>query len=214
MEMNTRLQVEHPITEWVTGVDLVRWQIEIAQGARLPELLPASRGHAIEARLYAEDPARGFLPCPGRIEQLFPAGGPGVRDDCGVYAGYSVPIYYDPMIGKLSVWAPTREQAIERLRRALAEYLVSGITTNIAWLRRVIDHPEFRSGDYDTGFLERRAEELTERTEPGAREAAAMAAALTAYRSGSRQATSAVEKPHAGRSLWREQGRLKSLRRP
>src|SRR5205814_7566521 len=137
LEMNTRLQVEHPVTEWCTGLDLVRWQIEIADGARLPlsqaDVQP--RGHAIEARLYAEDPARNFMPSPGAILELRLAQGPGVRNDCGFESGSEVPRYYDPMIGKLAVWAPTRALAIERLRRALGETVVKGIVTNVAYLK-------------------------------------------------------------------------------
>jgi len=157
LEMNTRLQVEHPVTEWCTGLDLVRWQIEVAQGARLPwsqdDVLRNLRGHAIEARLYAEDPARNFMPSPGTIEELRLAAGPFVRNDCGVESGSEVPRYYDPMIGKLAVWAGTREAAIARLRRALSETLVKGITTNTGYLKRILDLEEFRRGDYDTSLL-------------------------------------------------------------
>ncbi len=183
LEMNTRLQVEHPITEWIFGVDLVRWQIEVAQGSDLPlaqaDLRP--RGHAIEARVYAEDPQRNFMPSPGKIQTLRVPAGPGVRDDGGVYPGYTVPIYYDPMISKLSAWAATREQAIERLRRALSEYVITGIATNVRWLRRVLDHADFRSGNYDTNFLARRAEELRTPSDASLEEPALLAAALQAY---------------------------------
>src|SRR5262249_17833530 len=146
LEMNTRLQVEHPVTELCTGLDLVRLQIEVASGARLPltQADVAPRGHAIEARVYAEDPERNFMPSPGRIQALRVPAGPFTRDDGGVYPGYTVPIYYDPMISKLSAWAPDRPQAIERLRRALAEYVVTGISTNLQYLRRVLDHDDFR----------------------------------------------------------------------
>ena len=157
LEMNTRLQVEHPVTEWCTGLDLVRWQIEVAQGARLPwsqdDVVKNLRGHAIEARLYAEDPSKNFLPSPGTIHELRLASGPFVRNDCGVESGSEVPRYYDPMIGKLSVWADTRAAAIGRLRRALSETVVKGITTNTSYLRRILDLEEFRRGDYDTGLL-------------------------------------------------------------
>src|SRR5436305_252383 len=139
LEMNTRLQVEHPVTEWCTGLDLVRWQIEVADGAHLAwkqEDVPRNlRGHAIEARLYAEDPAKNFLPSPGVITDARLAAGPGVRNDWGVESGSEVPRYYDPMIGKLAVWAQTREQAIARLRRALSETVVKGIITNTRYLR-------------------------------------------------------------------------------
>jgi len=157
LEMNTRLQVEHPVTELCTGLDLVRWQIEIAQGARLPwtqaDVAKNLRGHAVEARLYAEDPAKGFLPSPGRILELRLADGPGVRNDCGVEPGSEVPRYYDPMIGKLACWAQTRAEAIARLQRALGETVVTGITTNTSYLRGVLGLEEFQRGDYDTSLL-------------------------------------------------------------
>src|SRR5215470_19256417 len=156
LEMNTRLQVEHPITEWVLGQDLVAWQIKVAQGERLPFLRTLSpRGHAIEARIYAEDPSRNFLPSPGVIRHLSVPSGPWIRDDSGVYSGCTVSTFYDPLISKLSVWAPTREEAILRLRRALREYVVKGITTNVHFLQAVLEHPQFVAGDYDTGLLTR-----------------------------------------------------------
>ena len=167
LEMNTRLQVEHPVTEMVTGLDLVRMQLEVAQGLPiLPQAQVVRRGHAIEARLYAEDAARGFLPSPGTITYLRPPGGPGIRDDGGVYAGWTVSPFYDPLLSKLVAWAPTREQAIARLIRALGDYVVHGITTNVAWLAAALDHPAFRSGDYDTGFCARYARELLPAARP------------------------------------------------
>lgn len=155
LEMNTRLQVEHPVTEWITGLDLVALQIGIAQGEPLPFSQDdlSIRGHSIEARIYAEDPQSGFLPAPGSIEHLHVPSGPYVRDDSGVVFGSEVTSLYDPMISKLSVWGADRAQAIARLDRALAEYKVIGVTTNIAFLRRVLDQPEFHSGDFDTGFI-------------------------------------------------------------
>jgi acetyl-CoA carboxylase biotin carboxylase subunit len=133
LEMNTRLQVEHPVTEMVTGVDLVRLQIRIAEGDRLPfrQADLAQRGHAIECRVYAEDPDQGFLPSPGRITALRAPGGPGVRDDSGVYEGYEVPVHYDPLVSKLVVWAESRAAAIERMRRAVSEYRLLGIRTTL-----------------------------------------------------------------------------------
>ena len=179
LEMNTRLQVEHPVTEWVTGQDLVAWQIRVAEGEKLPFLEPLRpRGHAIEARIYAEDPAKGFLPSPGRIDFLRVPGGPNVRDDSGVYAGYTVPSFYDPMISKLSVWAPTRREAIARMKRALSEYVVKGITTNIRYLLAMMDSLEFVKGDYDTGFLGRAHQALLGSMEPRLREVALMASAV------------------------------------
>ena len=128
LEMNTRIQVEHPVTELVTGVDLVRTQIEIAAGAKLPfkQKDLAQRGWAIECRIYAEDPAAGFVPAPGKIETLRFPDGPGVRNDAGVYAGAEVPVFYDPMISKLAVWGANRDEAIDRMRRALGEFVISG----------------------------------------------------------------------------------------
>jgi acetyl-CoA carboxylase biotin carboxylase subunit len=218
LEMNTRLQVEHPITEWCTGLDLVRWQIEVAAGARLPwaqeDVLRSLRGHAIEARLYAEDPARNFLPSPGTILELRAAEGPGVRNDLGVESGSEVPRYYDPMIGKLAVWARTRDEAIARLRRALGETVIRGITTNTAYLKRVLDLEEFRKGDYDTGLLSRAQERLL-RTERTGDEEIALAAAAIWQLAQDRRA--ALAQPANGAepagSPWRRAGMLSALRR-
>jgi len=159
LEMNTRLQVEHPITELVTGIDLVREMVTIAAGEPLT-LEPEARGVAIEARLCAEDPARGFAPSPGRIESLVTAAGPGIRDDSGIDAGSLVSPHYDPLLAKLAVWAPNRAQAVARLRRALGETIITGIDTNVAFLERLLATPEVAAGNYDTGFVERRAAEL------------------------------------------------------
>ena len=155
LEMNTRLQVEHPVTEWITGLDLVAWQIRIAQGEKLTFCQDELHfeGHAIEARIYAEDPQAGFMPAPGVIEHLHVPSGPFLRDDSGVYAGAEVTPLYDPMISKLSVWAPDRAAAIRRLWRGLGEYRVVGLTTNIGFLRRCLRADAFASGDYDTGFV-------------------------------------------------------------
>jgi acetyl-CoA carboxylase biotin carboxylase subunit len=162
LEMNTRLQVEHPITELVSGLDLVREMVLIAQGEKLSfaqeDLM--SRGAAIECRIYAEDPTSGFLPSPGTIENLVTPSGPGVRDDGGAYPGCVISSFYDPLISKLSVWAPNRERAVARMRRALAEYVVTGIRTNLSFHEKLFAHPEFAAGRYDTGFLERNKDEL------------------------------------------------------
>ena len=157
LEMNTRLQVEHPVTELVTGFDLVREQIRVAAG------LPLSftqgdvhwTGHAVECRVYAEDPEQNFMPSPGRITRLKLPTGPGVRDDGGVYEGAEVSIYYDPMISKLATWGRTREEAIERMRRALSEYAVGGIKTTLPFFREVMRDEEFVAGRLDTGFIPR-----------------------------------------------------------
>ncbi|MES1157612.1 MAG: acetyl-CoA carboxylase biotin carboxylase subunit [Haliangium ochraceum] len=161
LEMNTRLQVEHPVTELITGVDLVRWQIAVAEGNPLPlsqEEIPR-RGAAVECRIYAEDPVK-FLPSPGTITSLRVPAGPGIRDDSGVTAGSVISVHYDPMISKLAAHGATRAEAIDRMRRALGEYHVGGIRTNLAFHRRALRHPAFIAGTYDTGFSERYRAEL------------------------------------------------------
>jgi acetyl-CoA carboxylase biotin carboxylase subunit len=158
LEMNTRLQVEHPITEAVTGVDLVQWQIRIARGERLtldPARLVQPNGHAIECRVYAEDPEAGFMPSPGRIAGLSVPHGPGIRDDSGVSEGDEVPIFYDPLISKLIAWGEDRPHALARMGRALAEYDVRGIKTTIPFFKRLLDDEDFRSARFDTTFVDR-----------------------------------------------------------
>jgi acetyl-CoA carboxylase biotin carboxylase subunit len=182
LEMNTRLQVEHPITELVTGIDLVREMVRIAQGEPIgfPQQALAARGAAIECRVYAEDPANGFLPSPGVVDTLVTPAGPGVRDDGGAYAGCTISSHYDPLISKLCVWAATRNQAIFRMRRALSEYVVTGIRTNLAFHEQLLAHPEFVDGHYDTGFIERHKTALlaAPRLDKSRREALAVAAAV------------------------------------
>ncbi len=210
LEMNTRLQVEHPVTEWVTGVDLVAWQIRVAEGDKLPFDEPLKpRGHSIEVRIYAEDPARNFMPSPGRIQYLRVPGGPNVRDDSGVFPGYTVPNWYDPMISKLSVWAQNRPAAIARMKRALGEYVVKGITTNIRYLRAIMDHPEFASGDYDTGFLMRAHAQLLGSDDPRLSEIAAIASAVWAHQRDEKAKHSLHQKQknEGGVSAWRLAGR-------
>jgi len=158
LEMNTRLQVEHPITEMVTGVDLVQWQIRLAQGEKLtldPQALLAPRGHALECRIYAEDPDAGFMPSPGHIDRLRLPAGPGIRHDSGAEAGSEVPIFYDPMISKLIAWGEDRAQAIARMRRALVEYEVVGIKTSVPFFRWLLAQAEFEKGHFDTTYLDR-----------------------------------------------------------
>ncbi len=157
LEMNTRLQVEHPITEMVTGVDLVRWQIRIARGERLtldPERLLTPHGHAIECRIYAEDPDNNFLPSPGRIQDLRVPAGPGIRDDSGATAGLDVPIFYDPMISKLIAWSEDRPAAVARMQRALREYVVAGIKTTVPFFTWLFDQPEFHQSAFHTTYLD------------------------------------------------------------
>jgi len=156
MEMNTRIQVEHPVTEMLTGVDLVKEQIRVAAGMPLSiSTLPPLRGHVIECRVNAEDPARGFQPSPGRIIAFHPPGGPGVRLDTHVYAGYTVPPYYDSLLAKLVCEGRDREEARRRMKIALESFIIEGVTTTIPFLARVMDNPRFRAGEVDTKFLER-----------------------------------------------------------
>lgn len=156
LEINTRLQVEHPITEMVTGIDLVRQQLEIAAGNKLSLTQKdiVSRGHAIECRIYAEDPANGFFPSPGKIEFLKEPKGPGIRNDCGVYTGFEVPVEYDPIISKLVVHAETRPQAIDKMVKALKDYIILGVRTPIDFLMDVMKSQPFSKGDVYTNFIE------------------------------------------------------------
>ena len=165
MEMNTRLQVEHPITEEVIGVDLVKEQIKVADGQvlQLKQENIQQRGHAIECRICAEDTEMNFMPSPGIIKQITEPNSIGVRIDSYVYEGYEIPIYYDPMIGKLIVWATNREYAIERMRRVLHEYKLTGVKNNISYLRAIMDTPDFVEGHYDTGFITKNGEYLQQR---------------------------------------------------
>jgi len=157
LEMNTRLQVEHPVTEMVTGVDIVKEQIRIAAGEKLSlrQEDVKQTGHAIECRVYAEDPDRNFMPCPGLITSLRTPGGPGVRDDSGVFEGFEIPIYYDPIISKLVAWGKDREEAIARMRRALNEYVVTGVKTTIPFHIRVMNNRHFLEGNFNTNFIDK-----------------------------------------------------------
>ena len=163
MEMNTRIQVEHPVTEFVTGVDLVKMQIRIAAGEELPFKQEDIRltGHAIECRINAENPAQGFRPSPGRITALHMPGGPGIRIDTAVYSGYEITPYYDSMIAKLIAYAPTREEALKKMDWALAEFLVEGVDTNIDFQLKLLRDPDVEDGNYDIGFLGRNLGRLT-----------------------------------------------------
>ncbi len=158
MEMNTRIQVEHPITEFVTGIDLVKAQLKIAAGKELPYSQEDIRvkGHSIECRINAESPEKGFRPSPGRINALHIPGGPGIRIDSSVYSGYEITPYYDSMIAKLIVYAPTRKEAIAKMKWALAEFIVEGVDTNIDFQLSLIRDPAFEEGNYDIGYLGRR----------------------------------------------------------
>src|SRR3954467_12239837 len=163
MEMNTRIQVEHPVTEMLTGIDLVKEQIRVAAGEPLSvKTLPPLRGHVIECRVNAEDPARNFQPSPGKIHTYHPPGGNGVRIDSHVYAGYSVPPFYDSMIAKVICQGKDREEALAKMRLALETFIIEGPTTTIPFLARVMQNPRFRSGDVDTKFLEREPDLMKE----------------------------------------------------
>jgi acetyl-CoA carboxylase, biotin carboxylase subunit len=218
LEMNTRLQVEHPITEMVTGLDLVRWQIRIARGERLdidPDAVLSPRGHAIECRVYAEDPDNNFLPSPGRILQLRAPAGPGIRDDSGASAGLDVPIFYDPMISKVAAWAEDRPHALARMRRALEEYLVTGIKTTLPFFSWLLVQPEFIQGRFHTSYLDdvlsaRNGRPFGEGV-PRMEEIAAIAAAIHATLSpGTAVCPSAALQPATGR--WKAQARVDGLR--
>jgi acetyl-CoA carboxylase biotin carboxylase subunit len=162
IEMNTRIQVEHPVTEWVTGIDLVAAMINIAAGAPLPyrqeELAP--RGVAIECRINAEDPDRDWRPCPGRVTDYLPPGGFGVRVDSGIYIGYEIPHYYDSLIAKLIVWGNDRQEAIRRMQRALGEFRIAGVVTTVPFLQRIMENAWFQRGETYTNFIQRRLEGL------------------------------------------------------
>lgn len=215
LEMNTRLQVEHPVTEMTTGVDLVEWQIRVARGERL-ELdaarLSHAHGHAIECRICAEDPDAGFMPSPGRILAIRPPAGPGIRDDSGVAEGFEVPVYYDSLISKLVTWGETRAQAIARMRRALVEYDVRGIRTTMPFFRWLLGQPAFVDGSFDTTFVDRvlaeRQGQPFEDRDPDAEEVAILAAALHA-----RARSARVEAQGVGSmSGWLRAARSEALR--
>ena len=195
LEMNTRLQVEHPVTELVTGLDLVEWQLRIAAGEHLTISQHDVKwsGSAIECRIYAEDPDRQFMPSPGRITHLREPSGPGLRLDSGVYSGFTVPFDYDPLLAKLAAWGPSRDRAIGRMDRALAEYSIGGIRTNTAFFREMLADLEFREGRLSTAFLDGFFERRTPRKSSiEAEVAAALAAAAGLPKQASAPSTGAA----------------------
>ena len=212
LEMNTRLQVEHPVTELVTGLDLVRLQVEIAAGLPLPirQEDVSWRGAAIEARIYAEDPYNNFLPYPGTLTRLDRPMGPGIRLDGCVYEGWTVPMEYDPLLAKLAVWGATREEAIERMVRALREYDVGGIRTNIGFFRQILEDADLRAGRLHTGFID----EFFERTHPPQAPAdlTAVAALVAALHTASGAAPPAADAGNSRLSAWLQSGREDRLR--
>jgi len=202
--MNTRLQVEHPVTEAVAGVDLVRAQFEVAAGRPLPwtQAALAQRGHAIECRVYAEDPAQGFVPQAGTLLRYREPQGPGIRVDSGVREGMTIPVHYDPLLAKLTVWAESRAAAIARASAALRAFPVLGIRTNIPFLLRLLDHPDFRAGHLHTGFVDANLAALLE-PHPVPPEALAAAALADATPGGPTAPRPAAEPdPWASLSGW------------
>jgi 3-methylcrotonyl-CoA carboxylase alpha subunit len=206
MEMNTRLQVEHPVTEAITGLDLVEWQFRIAAGEALllRQQEVSLSGHAVEARIYAEDPARGFLPSPGRVTVFEPPAGAGIRVDAGVTSGDVVPPDYDPMIAKVIAHGPTRNDALARLAAALRDVVVAGPRVNTPFLKRLAEHPQFQAGRFDTGFIDRHLPELLH-TDPGD-EARAIARTVALLLARERRRLAAVEAALAppSRAGWRD----------
>jgi len=218
LEMNTRIQVEHPVTELVTGLDLVKLQIHVAAGEPLPfaqeEL--RQRGWALECRVYAEDPAAGFAPAPGKIETMHLPDGPGIRVDAGVSAGSEVPIFYDPMICKLITWGHDRNEAVARMRRALDEFRITGdLVTNLDFHRWLVRHPRFLNGDFDTGFISQEYQSQAGGPDhDSVRQAAILAAAFIASRDTNHAtATGPSPAPLASASNWKTLGRIDTLRR-
>jgi len=212
LEMNTRLQVEHPVTEMVTGLDLVKHQILIAAGEKLTLQQDdiVMRGAAIECRVYAEDPWNNFFPSPGKITMLRTPSGPGIRDDGGVYAGWTVPIDYDPLLSKLVAWGATRDEAIRRMQRALREYHIEGIQTNISFFLAILNDPDFRKGSFDTGFIDRWLQSRKAESKPSNhdRDLAAIAAVIFH----SEQSGSVAEVVTEEGSPWKLDGRRRGLR--
>ncbi len=214
LEVNTRLQVEHPVTEMVTGVDIVKEQLAIAAGRalRFKQEDIRMRGWAIEARITAEDPYNNFLPSGGRIDFLSLPTGPGVRVESGIYEGFEVSLFYDPLLAKLIVWGETRAGAILRMRRALREFRISGISTSIPFHQRVMDSARFQGGHFDTTFLERFSMETG--SSPENERIAAIAAAMLADRESKSRVTFASSvSPRGGMSLWKQAALLGGLRK-
>jgi acetyl-CoA carboxylase biotin carboxylase subunit len=212
LEMNTRIQVEHPVTELVTGIDLVQWQLRIASGERLTVDAVEPNGWAIECRITSEDASNGFLPSTGRISYLRPPTGPGVRWDSGIETGSDVGLFYDPMLAKLIVWAPTRDAAVERMRRALSELVIDGVDTSRDFHLRVLADAEFRRGAIDIHWLERRLPALIAAPPPAETVSlAALAAALLVHADKSRPSTPTDARAETS-SAWARQGRLEGLR--
>lgn len=204
LEMNTRLQVEHPITEQVTGIDLVRLQMEVASGVPLSirQSDLKQRGHSIEARICAEDPASGFLPSIGRVTSLDIPGGSGVRLDSALFKDMDIPVYYDPMLAKLVVRGATRDRAIDRLKRCLGEFHIIGVSTNVSFLLAILETESFLNGSYHTGYVEENLEEILKKTGPEKRENIALAAAVLSHTQRKHRSRQLVGKRTGGLSPW------------
>ncbi len=218
LEMNTRLQVEHPVTELVTGLDLAQMQIRIAAGEKLwlRQEDVRFRGHAMECRIYAEDPDNQYFPSPGKISLLQEPSGPGIRLDSGVYEGWTVPMDYDPLLAKLTAYAESREQVVERLLLALNETFVGGIQTNLALFRKILNDPGFRNGEIDTGYLDRLVASSTLEKNLESRAIAALAAGLFTVLNQTSSINSAIENPGgqvASESRWKRTARMENLQR-
>jgi acetyl-CoA carboxylase biotin carboxylase subunit len=218
LEMNTRLQVEHPVTELITGLDLVHLQIRIANGEKLPFAQEdvKIRGHAIECRIYAEDPDNHYFPSPGKITLLLPPAGPGIRHDSGAYEGWTIPIDYDPLLAKLIGYGTDRQQATMRLQRALYEYFVGGIKTNISLFQRILHDPDFQAGRLDTGYLDRLLAK-GKGGAPSSKSAPVIAAIAAGLFSVLDPASAQGKNGHAGgtapaASNWKQKGRSEALR--
>ena len=218
LEVNTRLQVEHPVTEQVTGLDLVKLQIAIAAGHRLPfaweTITP--RGHAMEVRLYAEDPENNFFPSPGKILSRHAPSGPGIRIDEGVYEGWTVPMDYDPLLSKLIAWGNSREETIARLRRALEEYSITGIKTNSGLFRRILSEPDFLKAEIHTKWLDELLQrpQTAKQVDSAGEDAAAIAAAVwQATHNGAASGGAGKSVDSLGGSEWKRDGRRRQLER-
>jgi len=217
LEMNTRLQVEHPVTECVVGVDLVKEQIRIASGEKLTHKQKDIKqtGHAIECRIYAEDPDNNFMPSPGKIQQITEPQGLGVRTDGYVYEGYEIPLYYDPLISKLITWSETRLDAIQRMKRALYEYKIAGVKTSISFLEKIMDTKDFYEGRYDTHFIEKNQNQLRASNESCSQECEdiAIITAFVDYTEKLKKLQAIHLAPTNGKSGWKSYGRKQGVER-
>jgi acetyl-CoA carboxylase biotin carboxylase subunit len=213
--MNTRLQVEHLITEMVTGVDIVKAQIEIAAGQRfkLTQKDIVRKGHAMNCRINAEDPKRGFVPSPGKIESYHQPGGPGIRVDTHLYTGHSISVFYDPLIMKLAAWGNNRREVIQRMKNALNETAIVGVKTNIPFLRKIMEDKDFLKGAIHTRFIEERIKKLQLEPTVKDEEAAAIIAVITHHNRKRDFQAVIPKKENKAASLWKLAGRMKRARR-